>query len=89
MSMVKDPDALLDYKFNWGDWLIDGDTIADHEVSVVGATKVSSTIDAGATSVTVWLSGGMAGSVVPVTCRITTVGGRIDDRTMEIHVMQR
>lgn len=87
----KDPDALLDYRFDWSEWLApDGDSITDHEVEVpAGLTKVSSSIDDGALSVTVWLSGGTVGVTYPVVCRITTDGGRIDDRTMKVKVEQR
>lgn len=86
----KDPGATLDYQFDWADWLSDGDLIDGHDVTVgSGLTKVSSAIDPDATSVTVWLSGGSARSTVPVVCRVTTVGGRVDERTMTIRVEER
>jgi hypothetical protein len=38
---------------------------------------------------TVWLSGGLPGGKYEVTCHVTTVGGRIDDRTITINVKER
>lgn len=54
-----------------------------------GLTKESETND-GYTA-TVWLSGGTAGTTYKVTCRITTdnATARIDDRTIEIPVVER
>lgn len=84
-SLEKDADATLDYKFDMTNWL-DGDTIASHTVTVdTGITKNS---DAKTTTdVTVWLSGGTAGSSYKVTCRITTAGGRTDEGVVVIRVV--
>ena len=79
-SFLKDPDAVLDYQFNWGDWL-GADTIASHTVTAAtGLTVDSST--ATSTTVTAWLSGGTEGETYSVTCHIVTAAGREDDRTM-------
>lgn len=89
-TKVKDPDALLDYQFDWAERMLDGDTITSHDVLVpAGVTKVSSTIDPGATSVTVWLSGGSLGAIYPVVCRITTAAGRSDDWTLNLHILEQ
>ena len=83
--MFKDPDARLDYRWDWSAWLTDGDTITSHTLTSEGVTVESSSHDD--TSVTAWVSGGtQAGSV---TCRITTEAGRIDDRTMTFQIQQR
>jgi len=96
----KDPDAVLDYRFVWSDWL-DDDTISDHTITptsgiTVDSSEVNSeavTIDgterAANTVVTVWLSGGTAGSDYDVTCQIETADGRTDDRTITILVRER
>lgn len=87
-SFVKDPAATLDYVFDWSDWLVDDDAIASHTVTAdTGITVASST--ATTTHVTVWLSGGTAGTWYTVQCRITTSGGRTDDRTISIRVMEQ
>ena len=90
----KDPDATLDYPFDWTPYLTDiGDTIS----SVVwvldpSLTKVNSAFDS--MHATVWVSGGIAPvlpalNAVPVTCRITTTGGRTDDRTIFLKIVER
>ena len=57
---LKDPSAVLDYVFDWTEWLATGETITDHTITAdTGITVDSSTEDAG--KVTVWLSGGTAG----------------------------
>ena len=90
----KDPDAPLDYLFDWTPYLSDiSDTIAS--VSWVlhsSLTEVSSAFDA--THATVWVSGGVApalpaANAIPVTCRITTAGGRTDDRTIFLKIVSR
>lgn len=83
----KDPDSVLDYVFNWADWL-DTDTIASSSVTVPsGITKDSDTNDT--TTATVWLSGGTSGTEYAVTNRIVTAGGRTADRTIIISVHDR
>lgn len=86
----KDPDATLDYGFDWGaqGWLDDGDTIASSTWLL--PTGISKTIDTFNDSVTVvWLTGGTAFTTYYVTNRITTAQGRTDDRTMRIRVQDR
>ena len=96
---IKDPDAVLDYKFDWAaltngsgssDWLQAGETIASHTIDEdTGITVDSSAATDANTSVTVWLSGGTAGTEYAVRCEIVTSGSRTDERTMMIAVMER
>ena len=91
-QFVKDPDAVLDYVFDWRDastpWLATSETIVDHIITAdTGITVGSSTEDAG--KVTVWLSGGTAGINYKVACLITTSAGRTDERTIWITVRER
>lgn len=94
-TFVKDPDAVLDYQFDWQEldrpWLSLGEEIVASTISLeVGATDL--TIDNtthDATSATVWLSGGEVGKDYEVTNHITTNQGRQDDRTMLIQVRER
>lgn len=86
-SFLKDDDAVLDYEWDWSDWL-GADTIASHTVTAAtGLTVASST--ATSTAVTAWLSGGSVGTSYAVTCHIVTAGGRTDDRTVTITVQER
>lgn len=97
---VKDPDATLDYTVNWASedgtndgsssdtgWL-QGDTITASTWTVpAGLTRVSdSNTD---TTATIFISGGTAGKRYRLTNKITTVGGRIEERTLTITVIQR
>ena len=98
-QFLKDPDAILDYKLDFAantngrgdsDWLADGETIVSHEVDAdSGITVDSSALSDSDTSVTVWLSGGVAGQTYSVRCEITTSAGRVDERTMTIRVEER
>jgi hypothetical protein len=88
-----DHDAILDWRFSWADWLTDGDTITTATITDAGDT-VEPSITVGATthddtSVTVWLSGGVAGQLARITCRITTSQGRTDERTLRLYVTDR
>lgn len=87
-TYIKDPDAVLDYRFDWSAWLASGETITTAASTVsAGITKDSESNTT--TTATVWLSGGTDGDDYLVTCRITTNQGRTDDRSMVIKVRQR
>ena len=85
---LKDPSAVLDYVFDWTEWLAAAETITDHTITAdTGITADSSTESDG--KVTVWLSGGTAGINYKVACKITTSAGRTDERTIWIKVVER
>lgn len=85
---TKDPDAVLDYVFDWSAWLDATDEIASHAITEDdGITVDSSTATSDA--VTVWLSGGTAGEQYQVACLIVTNDGRTDERTATIMVRER
>ena len=85
---TKDPSAILDWAYDWTDWLAAAETITDHTITAdTGITVDSSTEDAGI--VTVWLLGGTAGVNYKVACLITTSAGRTDERTIWIKVTNR
>jgi len=85
---LKDPSAVLDYVFDWTEWLATVETITDHTITAdTGITVNSSTESDG--KVTVWLSGGTAGQNYKVACKITTSAGRTDERTLWIRVVDR
>lgn len=90
LTIDKDPDATLDYSQDWSDWLTDvSDTITGTPVWTVGAglTKVSQSNTT--TTATAFISGGVAGSKEPVACKITTSGGRTDERTVYLKIVDR
>jgi len=86
-EFTKDPNAVLDYTWDWSDWL-DADTISSSSTTVeTGLTEDSESHTT--TTVTVWLSGGTPGEDYEVTNRIVTAGGRTEDRTIVILVRER
>lgn len=98
-TFIKDPSAVLDYKFDWkaltndsgtSDWLASGETISSKTITASsGITVDSSSITDTNTSVTVWLSGGSAGNNYTVACLIVTSAGRTDERTITIQCRDR
>ena len=82
----KDTGATLDYQIDWGDptdsWI--GKDAIQSTIWTVdsGLTVVTNTFNR--TSATVWLAGGVSGVTYGVTCRITTVAGRVDERAFQI-----
>lgn len=86
----KDPQAVLDYVFDWTDWLAEnGDAIASYSVTVDGVTKDSDS-RVGA-RVTAWLSGGTVDTIASVTCRVVTnsTPARTDERTIYLRIRAR
>ena len=96
---LKDPNAVLDYKFDWAtatngngftDYLETGETIASHTITAeTGLTLDSDAAADTDTSVIAWVSGGTAGTTYTLACRIVTSLGRTDERTIDIKVEQR
>jgi hypothetical protein len=85
----KDPNAILDYTFDWSPYLT---PLLDTIVSVTwvlstGITKVSDSHTT--TAATAFVSGGVEGSTETLTCRIVTAGGRTDDRTISLKIVSR
>ena len=86
--LLKDPDAILDYAFDWTDWLEAGETISSQTITVAaGITKDSDSESSGI--VTIWLSGGTDGTDYIVACKITTNLSRTDERSIIIHCIER
>jgi hypothetical protein len=84
----KDPNSTKDYLWDWSQWLGD-DTITTSTFLVSdGTLELTADTNTNKTA-TVWLSGGTEGATYEVTNRITTAGGRIDDRTMRLTVRTR
>ena len=84
----KDPNAVLDYQWDWSAWLETGETISTALVTVPTGLTLDSQVDT-TTSVTAWLSGGTAGTGYAVLCHITTSAGREDDRQIIIRCRER
>ncbi len=91
-TATKDPDAVLDYRWDWTDYLGE-DTITDVEFLTYTGTDDPDAVavdsyDNDETSATAVLSGGVAGLKYRVTCRITTAGGITDDRSLYLTIKE-
>lgn len=94
-AYLHDPEAILDYTVDWAAWL-GTDTIAsvtwtlptipEGGVGIVKESQANTT-----TTATIWISAqaGTAGSVYTVECKITTAGGRTDERSFTVRVVER
>lgn len=104
MSLVilKDPDAIVDYSFDWNDGYLDTTTSPPETISTSTwsidpapsspalSTELSeSSSSKTTTTATIFLTGGTAGKVYRVTNKVVTSGGRTDERTMTIRVEER
>ena len=87
-TFTKDSDAVLDYEFNWTDWLSPSETISSYVITASPGITVDSDTNT-EDKVTVWLSSGTAGQPYTVACRVTTNQARTDERTMTIRVTNR
>ena len=85
---TKDPDAKLDWHFDWINWLEQGETITTSSFDVTAGIAVESSTNT-TTNTTVWLSGGRPGQNYRVTNRVTTTAGRTDERSITIRVRDR
>lgn len=89
-EFIKDPNAVLDYIWDWGKKWLGSDTIVSSSVTVqTGLTKDSESNTT--TTATVWLSGGTLGEDYEVVNRIVTANDppRTEDRTITIMVRER
>lgn len=85
--MPKGATEVLDYKFDWSDWLAEGETVNTCTVAAdTGLTVDSDSITDTNTTVTVWLSGGVAGQKYKVTCTVVTSAARTGMRYMTIRM---
>lgn len=85
---VHDPNAVLNYTFDWSDWLDDGDTINSATVTASTGLIVDSTT-VGTTAVTVVISTDGSLGARGLKCSITTAAGLQEDRTEQLNVEQR
>lgn len=84
---AKDPDAVLDYTWDWTRWLASGEEISTRSVPEPdGLTRDS--VGSDESFVTAWMSGGTDG-VHEFPCTITTDQGRTEARRIRISVYER
>lgn len=90
--VVKDPDARIDYEFDWAAAYPDGQAVVASGWTVVPADSEGIAVAAMAfdlTRTTATLVGGIAGHVYRVTNRVLLSDGQIDERSMAMRVEER
>lgn len=85
---LKDPDATLDYTFDWSAWLNGGDTITGSSWIVPAGVTVGTDTHTGQRA-TAFISGGTLGATYSCVNRIVTANGLTDDRTLILVVVER
>jgi hypothetical protein len=88
---IKDPNARLDYTWDWTEWLLGSDTITDATFTIVtddGSLVLGPPV-IGTGTVVVMISGGTLGKTYLVTGHIVTSEGREDDRSRRLAIRQR
>lgn len=85
----KDPNAVLDYKFDWTDYLTPVSDVIANVTWVLGTGLTLASSSNTAMTATAFVSGGTVGEELLLTCRIVTTGGRTDDRTVTLLIVDR
>ena len=87
---VHDPDAVLDYTWDWGtNFLTDGDTIESASFIVPDSLTIASQSVEGTGDVTATISTDGTLGTRTATCRVVTTNGLTADWTITIYVAQR
>lgn len=84
----KTPEGILDYGWDWTDWLEEGDTIVTSEWEADSGLTVDSD-EFTTTLTTVFISGGSNHKTYSITNTITTDGGRTTSRSIKIDVIPK
>lgn len=86
-----DPEAVLDYSFDWNSWLSAEEKISSYEIEATDPLVVSSTLQTEGFC-SAWIAVNPLATVPAcgrVTCTITTTYGRTDARSMQLEVQDR
>jgi len=87
-TFIKDPDAILDYNWDWREWLGE-DTIDSFAVTVPTGMSLIAEEQLTSGIISAWLSGGTVKQSYTVTCQITTLGGRTEERSAVFNIQER
>lgn len=90
-TIPKDPDAILDYGWDFSDLIDPSDPITNASFPTVTG---GITIDSGSVVITnnvvyAFVHGGTPGETASGTCRYVTAAGRSDDRTLYFKIRDR
>lgn len=84
---VHDPDERLDYAYDFGPLLVDGETVTAHDVTASEGVTLDGSARQGAVIVA-WVSAAVTGTRT-VTYTATTSEGRTHERTITLYVSER
>lgn len=88
-TIVKDPEAVLDYCWDFTDLIDPDDPIQEVTFPTVTKGIVVDSFTVQGAKVWAFLSGGMLGATAAVTCRYVSQAGRTDDRTLYFKIKPR
>lgn len=88
-GFIKDPDATLDYSFDWGPWLGNDTIISSTWTVESGLTIVPASESFDDTTTTVFITAGAVGENYTLKNNISTNASRTDERSIEIRVRNR
>ena len=83
-----DPSAVLDFSWDWTDWLSAGETITSQTVTTSNPGIAINTVSHLSGVVTAWLGTASTGLKI-VTCQVSTNQGRTDQRSIRVDVIDR
>lgn len=86
---IIDPDAKLDYGFDWSDWLDTGDTLASSAWSITPTGPTLSDDSNDTTETVVWVTGCTEGVTYTLTNSIVDSDGREEDRSITLVCAER
>lgn len=91
-TYIKDPQAKLDYGFDWSEWLEVGETITTSTWSITLAPDAVLTVSSSThddTTTTIWAQAGTVNNDYKITNHVISSAGREDDRTHLLKVRER
>lgn len=102
VKFTQDPSEILDYTLDWTALLVEGDSLAaviflpdsglnllSQDFTNEGTLWWLQANNTNRSIATVWLYGGNVGSLYNVSCHITTVAGRQENRTFQIKIQEK
>ena len=81
-----DPAAVLDFQVDWSNWL-GSDTILTSEWTLAAPMTQPFGDQHNATTATIWVTGGNAGTTAKAVNHIVTAGGRQEDGTLLFNIL--
>lgn len=94
LTIKKDPNAVLDYAFDWSQWLKQGDTLLEVEYSVQSRLNDPNPVVIESSGIITdktycYLSGGQLNKTYQVSCKVTTNNALIENRSFLVKIETR